>query len=154
MSLRLERTIALLSDELPVDEFVVTEHESEVAELRLGFGPPIARQFTHRHLDIALFRDLRQGRGQARLRISGAVQDPQPFLADAVRQAAQALGPPWLLPAPAAPARVQIADPAIIANDLSAIADTVRERLGTAATLPERAGPSSTSKATVQTAAI
>src|SRR5690606_17040714 len=94
-------------------ETVRVEHRAH------GKAGQLERQVEERVIDVAVFRDVRRGRGCARLRIAGDV-DPGALVSEAAVRAAHAVGPAWSLPPPAAPARVDVADPALASErDLS-----------------------------------
>ena len=63
-------------------------------------------------LSAELHRDSAAGRGSAQLTLTGA-GDARAAVVQAIARADAAVGPAWASPAPAAPARVEVADPAI-----------------------------------------
>ncbi len=134
MSPRLEQVLDHLRQADGVDDFVVLER----AGVRRERGPGRrARDLEERHIDVTIFRDHVGGRGVARARIPAAIGDDpdllRAHLGDTIARAAVALGPVWASPPPAAPARVQVADPAIADLDgamsaLAAQVDTVDDQ--------------------------
>lgn len=111
-----------------VSEFLVVERERDQAFLALmpevattGQRPAeLQRGSRDTTFHITLFRDVRRGRGSAEIRLRGGEEAAvEPMAMDrlidaAILQAGRSIGPAWSLPAPAAPARVPIADPALM----------------------------------------
>ena len=78
-------------------------------------------------------RDAATGRGSATLELGGD-EAPRVAVTRAIARADAALGPGWTTPAPAAPATVELADPAITPNRPAAAIDAVLAALTAAAT--------------------
>src|SRR5690606_34596868 len=115
--------VALLHDRDAVDEFVAIERRGSAAELhRQHAGSRTRRDVDRHHIDLMLHRDVRRGRGSTRVRMSGAVSAPDMarLIDQATGRAARNLEPAWSLPPPAAPARVDVADPALPENLMDA----------------------------------
>ncbi|WP_428262140.1 metallopeptidase TldD-related protein [Haliangium sp.] len=124
MSWRLDRAVEFLVRSPGVDDFVAIER----AGTRVSAGPGGLRA-RHRdiHVDVALFRDVGSGRGATHVRITADGRDIGARLTAAIQRAAQAMGPVWGAPPPAAPARVEVADPAI-GDDLDAALERLLAR--------------------------
>lgn len=119
MSARLDQVVAALRRHGGVDDFVAVERTGQRLEAtRRGR----MRRLTERHVDVALYRDLRGSRGSAHLRIGERDRDLGPLVEAAMARAAHARGPAWTLPPPAAPARVDVSDPALTVDPDSALA--------------------------------
>jgi predicted Zn-dependent protease len=119
VSARLDQVVAALRQHGGVDDFVAVERTGERLEAtRRGR----VRRMAERHVDVALYRDLRGSRGSAYLRIGEQDSDFGPLVDAAMARAAHARGPAWTLPPPAAPARVDVSDPALIADPEGALA--------------------------------
>lgn len=126
---QLARVVAALDRSPAVDEFSALARACERAEIihvaeaartapAAARHPEVRAAVMRRHagaawVEAAVHRDTGRGRGSARLRVPAAVGDPAALVAEAADRAAQAVGPAWTLPPPAAPARVQVADPAL-----------------------------------------
>jgi predicted Zn-dependent protease len=122
---RLALTVEVLQRTGGVDEYVVVERRRELwardrAEERRAGGVTVT---------ATVFRDLRRGRGQASFVVD---TDDRGRVAEAATAAAalarRAVGPPWSMPPPAAPARVEVADPAL-AGDAGEVAAGALEAL-------------------------
>jgi predicted Zn-dependent protease len=129
----LEQVMDALRRSDGVDDYVVVERAGERLESsRQGH----ARRVSERHVDVALHRDVRGGRGTAYVRISpqDAGQDGAvgALLAAAAERAASVQGPGWALPPPAAPARVPVSDAELAADPAAALA-SVRAQIAFAA---------------------
>lgn len=137
-----------------VSEFVVVEeqtsewHSTVVQPVsRRADGQPVRGLREHREtrrerLDIALFRDLKAGRGSTRIHLDSgqALSDDRSWselIADAARRARACLEPAWTLPDPAAPARVEVADADLLRDPRAASADVHRELRAALAANPE-----------------
>jgi predicted Zn-dependent protease len=119
VSARLDQVVAALRRHGGVDDFVAVERTGQRLEAtRRGR----VRRLTARHVDVALYRDLRGSRGGAYLRVGERDGDLGPLVEAAMARAARARGPAWTLPPPAAPARVDVSDPALIADPEGALA--------------------------------
>ncbi|HEY8145113.1 MAG TPA: hypothetical protein VIG06_20675, partial [Kofleriaceae bacterium] len=102
--------IALLRQLRQVDEWLVIERQ--VRRTRRTIGPGGAAEIVGQTLSAILYRDLETGRGVARVDLTSEDEgEARARLAAAAEQAALAVGPGWVLPPPAAPARVEVADP-------------------------------------------
>lgn len=119
MSELLERVIAALGRIDGVDDYVAVERAGERLERSRRSR---VRRLSERHVDVALYRDRRGGRGAAHVRITAQEHDPGALLAQAVQRAAQVQGPAWTLPTPAAPARVSVSDVELAADPDAALA--------------------------------
>ncbi|MCG8417608.1 MAG: metallopeptidase TldD-related protein [Proteobacteria bacterium] len=126
MSERLDRVIQLVARE--VDELVAVERQVERAHIERVGGRERRRRVARRDIDLSLFRDIGRGRGWARVSIAEAVPDLESLLRRAVQRAARAVGPGWGLPPPSAAARVDIADPAMD-SDVMTAADAIGRSL-------------------------
>lgn len=60
---------------------------------------------------------IQSGRGRARVTVPEGVDNPEALLIEAARRASHALGPSWSLPPPSAPARVELADTALVSGE-------------------------------------
>lgn len=123
-----------------VDQFVAVDQQTSEWHMRMlrvpgdpgvGRRPKIHRSSRHAtsgSLEIALYRDVKNGRGATRLHVDdgqavGDTQSWQELIDEGARRALGSVEPAWTLPRPAAPARVQVADPELS----SAPARTVSE---------------------------
>jgi predicted Zn-dependent protease len=105
-------------------EWVATSRAREVARVRHGAAEE--RGVDARvELGAIVHRDLPSGRGSARLAVIGGAIGPP--LDEAIDRAGFAVGPPWRMAPQAAPAQVEVADPAVE----GAPADVIAERIGT-----------------------
>ena len=103
-----------------VDEWVVVERQ--VRRMRRTFTPAGTAETVGQTLSAILFRDLETGRGAARVDLTSEDEGTaRARLIAAAEQAALAIGPGWVLPPPAAPARVEVADPDLVGNLAGAI---------------------------------
>ena len=115
MRLEAAGLIASLRQLPGVDEWLVIERQ--VRRTRRTVGPGGAAEMVGQTLSAILYRDLETGRGVARVDLTSEDEgEARARLAAAAEQAALAVGPGWVLPPPAAPARVEVADPDIIGN--------------------------------------
>ncbi len=120
-----------------VHEWVVVYRVAERATLELG---PITTRGVVRdeELRATVFRDFRDGRGSATFSVAHGEEDRLPSLIDAaLSRAEMAVGLPWRMPLPAAPARVQVADE-FPRGDPARAADAVADQILRAAASPLR----------------
>lgn len=129
--MRLDRLARILDTMSSVDEFVAVERRCR-RELR-ALGPTPTRSRAEDHDSrAAIYRDLSSGRGSVELEIRDhEAATARRLVADAALRTARAVGPPWRLPPPSAPARVKVSDPEIAAGP-SAAADAVVARVAAA----------------------
>jgi predicted Zn-dependent protease len=124
MSITIEQLARMLTSHAPRDEWVAFEVETRRIE-RTGGARPSQSESTERQLGAWVFRDSDTGRGAARLVLgNGGDAAVLTAIERAFDQARLAIGPPWQLPPPAAPARVEVAD-AAIADDPGGAVDRV-----------------------------
>ncbi len=130
MTISAERLIRLLDAAREVDEWVVTE--TRVVRASRATGARAVRGAAEAiTLGAVVFRDSEGGRGTARLWLdaeSGELEHVRALVAAAAERASLAPGPAWTLPAPAAPARVTVADPDVLA-DPAAVVDAAVAQL-------------------------
>ena len=108
-----------------VDEWVVVERQ--VRRMRRTFAPAGIAETVGQTLTAFLFRDVETGRGAARVDLTSEDEGTaRARLIAAAEQAALAIGPPWVLPPPAAPARVEVADPDLLGNLAGALGEVFR----------------------------
>ena len=104
-----------------------------------------SRQIFRQHLDIALYRDVKSGRGSTRIhldhgQIMSQIDSWRALIDDGAARALASLEPVWTLPRPAAPARVLVADVPLLRDPETALT-SLREALEAAfAGLAERTG--------------
>lgn len=111
-----------------VDEFVITESTGRRVVAHLS-GVRTIHSTDRRELEVVIYRDLRRGRTSARFVVADDDLDAIERLVNAASKRARGgLGPEWKLPPPAAPARVDVADPAIVA-DTQGVALAIIEQL-------------------------
>jgi predicted Zn-dependent protease len=105
-----------------VDEWLVLE--SSTRRMSRTLGPAGSAEMVGHSLSALLFRDSDTGRGSARVDLTGADEAAAAaMLAAGADEAALAVGPGWVLPPPAAPARVDVADPEVIGNLAGVVGD-------------------------------
>ena len=128
-----ERLAHLLDAARGVDEWIATETRvRQVVQETGGRRSRSARETAT--LGAVVFRDSDQGRGTARLWLDAGSGDEgrvRALIASAVERAGLAVGPAWVLPAPAAPARVVVADPDVAVDPGTAV-DSALAQLGKA----------------------
>jgi len=108
-----------------VDEWLVIE--SQTRRMRRTLGPTGTAEVVGQTLSAILFRDIETGRGSARVDLTGEDETAaRAMLAAAADQAALAVGPGWVLPPPAAPARVEVADPDLVGNLAGVVGEIFR----------------------------
>ena len=117
---------AILNDSPAVDEFILRARTTTCSRRLLK--PIQESTFSESSQTAALiYSDTRLGRGQSLVDLS---QDdaPDAKIRIGIQQARQSLGPSWRLQPPAAPARVQSCDDAIL-QDTDEIADEVFSKI-------------------------
>lgn len=98
-----------------VDEWLVMETSRR--RMRRTLAPAGSGELVGHTVAALLFRDSERGRGAARVDLTGEEEPAaRAMVAAAAERAALAVGPGWVLPPPAAPARVEVADPDLIGN--------------------------------------
>ncbi len=118
--MRLEDLVRALQYAPLVDEWVVREVRRQFAEVTGA----VHRSGDAGELELVLWRDVRGGRGAATVTIEPTdAIDPAALVGSTSRRAANAVGPSWRLPPPAAPARVEVFDPAFDNELLPAATD-------------------------------
>ncbi|MBK9035791.1 MAG: hypothetical protein IPL61_31830 [Myxococcales bacterium] len=103
--------LAALRARRDLADWTVRVVTSQVAWRALGVDVSVGTQ-VRATIAAELHRDGASGRGSARLTLTSA-GDARAALTQAIDRADAAIGPAWASPAPAAPARVDVADPAI-----------------------------------------
>ena len=122
MALTSAALIKMVKSLAQVDEWLVLE--ASTRRMSRTLGPVGSREAVGHSLSALLFRDSDTGRGTARVDLTGEDEATAAgMLAAAAEQAALAVGPGWVLPPPAAPARVDVADPDLIGNLAGAVGD-------------------------------
>jgi predicted Zn-dependent protease len=107
--------IKLMKSQSQVDEWLVLE--TSTRRMSRTLAPAGSAEVVGHSLSALLFRDSDTGRGSARVDLSGEDEAAAgALLAAAAEQASLAVGPGWVLPPPAAPARVEVAAPEIVGN--------------------------------------
>ncbi|HKE20487.1 MAG TPA: metallopeptidase TldD-related protein [Kofleriaceae bacterium] len=113
-----ERLVRLLESARDIDEWIAVE--SRVRRVARATGPRPAHERSESvSLHAVVLRDSERGRGAATLWLDGEGDDDdhaRRLVTRAAERASMALGPAWALPAPAAPARVTVADRDIVAD--------------------------------------
>ena len=133
MALSAERLVRLLEQTRGVDEWAAFETRVLRVARETGARPSRSSAETIA-LGAVVFHDTERGRGTSRLSLDiegGDEGHARALIERAVERAGLSLGPAWGLPAPAAPARVSVADPDI-AGDPSGAVDEVVGQLGAA----------------------
>ena len=106
-----------------VSEFVVREVREQRVFLEKTSSDRRGSRSVY-SLEARIFVDARQGRGESRLRMRDTgrarIKDA---LDQSVRRAAANIGPSWKLPAPAAPARVHVADDSLFSNPSATLSE-------------------------------
>lgn len=125
MSVGAGELAALLGRMRGVDEFALTEMRRLRSRRQLGADGG-ARDDHERRLEAELYRDLRRGRGSSRASFEGLDRaQARARAATAAGHASRARGPSWRLPSAAAPARVSVSDPRIVAGPARAVDELV-----------------------------
>lgn len=111
-----------LEADADVEEWVIRGFDRRVVSRVLG-GAGLDEERRHRGFEITVFVDREQTRGEASF-VVGPGDDAAvgPSLAAAVARAKLDRGPLWRLPRPAAPARVELADAALLEDPAAAAA--------------------------------
>ncbi len=94
-----------------VSDWVLTQRTQEIAWI--DEGGPLRRTEQRTRTTLLVHHDLPQGRGSARLELGALEADAGGAVERALALASAAVGPAWRSPASAAPARVQLLDPAL-----------------------------------------
>ena len=118
-------------------DWVVVERDQELAVLdgRRGPSDPGAQREEHRtRWQLTIHADTPAGRGTSRVVVDARDGDPDQIVADAATLARLSVGPAWTTLPQAAPARVELADPALVKGTALQAASELAERL------PQRAG--------------
>lgn len=126
MRLAAEAVIDLLTSmSAEVDEWLVVE--TQVRRMRRTVAPAGSAEVVGNTLSAFLFRDVDTGRGAARVDLTGEDEGAaRALLTAAAGQAALAIGPGWVLPPAAAPARVEVADPDVVGNLAGVLGEVFR----------------------------
>lgn len=112
---RMTRVARMLKRE-HIDEWVITQRTGRRVVAALD-GLRTVHATDRRELEVVLYRDLRQGRTSASVVVADPdLSDLERLIAAAAQRANSGLGPAWKLPPPAAPARVDVSDPTIVAD--------------------------------------
>ena len=120
----MDKLLASLRRSPAVDEFIVNDQRWQHRFRNLVSHEE--RERMGRETTATVFVDRKRGRGHSSF--SPSRQQPaEPLLRDSVQRALGALGPPWRLPPPAAPARVQVHDPSWLSNPNQALDMVVEE---------------------------
>jgi hypothetical protein len=93
-----------------VSEWTVIETAQEIARV----DEQRTRTDTRTRWTILVHHDVPQGRGSARVELTALDANPNDIIDQAIELAAVAVGPTWRSPPPAAPAKVEILDPALV----------------------------------------
>jgi len=114
MAVRFDDLVAALESDRRLDEWIAVERVTRRAAARTGAAA--ARHEAEEHeVEARLYRDSDAGRGAAHIMMrggeGGGAAAARAQIERAAQDAALAVGPPWVLPPPAAPARVEVADP-------------------------------------------
>ncbi|MEZ4402323.1 MAG: metallopeptidase TldD-related protein [Kofleriaceae bacterium] len=121
------RLEAALRRQPALADWTARSRSTETAWRRVdGAGAEADGTLARTDLAVEVHRDLPTGRGSAIAVIT--TDEPAVALAQAARRAAAAVGPSWVSPAPAAPAEVDLTDPAILGAPLAEVADEVMAR--------------------------
>lgn len=103
-----------------VADWVVAERAQELA--LADPARQLLRSEDRHRLELVVHHDTPRGRGSARLALAVGAGDATEIVAQAVDLATAAVGPAWRSPPAAAPARVELLDPALADGPLAAIA--------------------------------
>lgn len=126
----LSRAVDALYGADNVDDFVAVDKNVNVWHqqvLRMADAEHRSRrQVQNQYLELALYRDVEAGRGTTRMRIDDGqvmsdIRSWREFIDDGVARASVSLEPVWDLPKPAAPARVEVADPQLLRDPRAAL---------------------------------
>jgi predicted Zn-dependent protease len=124
MTVTVDRLRAALRGALGIaGEWVIREDRRVTLARELGSSDATGERIDH-HFEVAVFRDSEQTRGEASFRLGPSDTSLiDAAIAAATRRARANSGPLWSLPRPAAPARVELADPRLITDPDGAIAE-------------------------------
>lgn len=114
----IDRALTRVSKRREIDEFVLREvrHTRHVST-RDALGTATMTELDHA-LTTTIYRNFRQGRGQASFRLGvDQLDDYENALGAAAIHASSSLGPAWSLPPAAAVARVKVFDPPLLDGD-------------------------------------
>jgi predicted Zn-dependent protease len=126
MQLGIPALIKILRSVSSIDEWLIVERSTR--RMRHTLGPPGSGEVVGHRLSVLVFRDIENGRGSARVDFAGEDEAAaRARLAAAADQAVLAVGPGWVLPPPAAPARVEVADPDVVGNLAGVVAEMSRK---------------------------
>jgi hypothetical protein len=115
-----------------VSEWALTARDQELAIVASG----LRRRELRTRWTLVVHHDVSNGRGSARLDITGEGNRPAEVVAQALALANASIGPPWKTLPPAAPASVELHDRAFDLPDFTdAAAGVVRGRVEVAATV-------------------
>ncbi len=104
-----------------VSEYVVNESQSRLVTRGVGRDARRAHELRH-HFEVEIFVDGKGGRGRTMLSaMPAAGSDIRAQIDEATVRAAKNLGPMWRLPSPTAPARVRVADKALLESPAQAL---------------------------------
>lgn len=101
----------ILAHRAEVDEHVAVLRTEQITTVGAG----IERTVHERALHVTVMCDRRGGRGQATFTLTGPITADavSALVTEAIAAAQLGLGPPWRMPPASAPARVDVADPAL-----------------------------------------
>jgi predicted Zn-dependent protease len=122
----LDRVVRALAAH-PLSDWVVVEHAQERAIARTG--PALRRAERRTRWLVTVYVDTPHGRGTGHVAADAANADPDELVARAAESAGAALAPSWTRTPPAAPAKVELADPALAGGDLLELASAALRRL-------------------------
>ncbi|HEY4239042.1 MAG TPA: metallopeptidase TldD-related protein [Kofleriaceae bacterium] len=92
----------------------------------IGYADDALARTEHRSsLSLVVHHDVPSGRGSARLELDALAGSADDAIDDALTLATAAIGPAWMTSPPAAPARVALADAALAAREVGAIASSI-----------------------------
>lgn len=126
-----ERLYRALERHRDVEDWTVRKTTTRAAWRRWGDADERGAS-TRARLAGELHRDQPEGRGSATFELASG-GDAEVVVTGAMLRALDAIGPIWRTPSPAAPARVELADPAIDPAALAAAVDAVVARVAQAA---------------------
>jgi predicted Zn-dependent protease len=117
-----DRVIKLLRSMKDIDDWVVLE--TATRRLSRTVGQPGAAEAVSRMIAAVLFRDDEAGRGVAHVELDTDDESvARALIEQAAGEALLAVGPGWRMPPPAAPARVELADPDLVGNLAGVVGD-------------------------------
>jgi hypothetical protein len=101
-----------------------------VQDIAFAAEQPALQRRDHRtRLTLVVHQDVPRGRGTARLDIDPFDGSPADIIDQALSLCATTVGPAWTSPPPAAPAKVDLADPDILQREIDAVALGTLSRL-------------------------